>query len=330
MDSAATFKLISAVVIWALALLGAAFPLVVKDRIAPTVTSMLNMLAAGIFLAGSCLHLLPDAEENRTLATMGCLPSGKCLHLAHFFYALGFLVILLLEVFANAMQRRFGHALSHNDRMQSHIADEQTRLTAPSHHHTHNGYSAAVDLKEPAVNRPAPGCASSMPLSEERQKDLEMAHTHFEGIMDENPILAFVVFVALSFHSVMEGMGVGAAKGAAWDIFIAILAHKALAAFALSLELLHHSVARERLVMTIAVYSMMTPLGILLGSVFAGSAQEESAASGICSALAGGTFLFVAVSEIIPQELSRGTDLVGKCGALATGFVFMGLLSIWT
>ncbi|GLE06270.1 hypothetical protein PINS_up015517 [Pythium insidiosum] len=148
--------------------------------------------------------------------------------------------------------------------------------------------------------------------------------------MDENPILAFVVFVALSFHSVMEGMGIGAAKGAAWDIFIAILAHKALAAFALSLELLHHKVARERLVTTLAVYSTMTPLGILLGSLLAGSAQGESAASGICSALAGGTFLFVAVSEIIPQELSRGTDLVGQSAALVTGFLLMGLLSIWT
>ncbi|GLE06269.1 hypothetical protein PINS_up015516 [Pythium insidiosum] len=89
-SSAATFKVVSAVVIWALALVGAAFPLVVRDRIPPRVTSMLNMLAGGIFLAGSCLHLLPDAEENRALAEMGCLASGKCLHLAHFFFALGF------------------------------------------------------------------------------------------------------------------------------------------------------------------------------------------------------------------------------------------------
>ncbi|TMW57356.1 hypothetical protein Poli38472_003281 [Pythium oligandrum] len=358
MDAVSTFKLVSAGVICVLAVAGGVAPLVLKDRVSPTVTSVLNMFAGGIFFAGSCLHLLPDAQANQALADAGCLPSGKCLQLAYVFYALGFLMVMMLEVFAHSVQRSYGVGVL-GDEAEEHLPlvlngtkDRPVAQVQPSevfsheedghhmkhgrHHHTHVDHKTLYGSAEShGHNDSRYGLGSARDLlnglsaSGEQCVDMEVTHAHIHGIMDVNPAMAFIVFVALSFHSVMEGMGIGASSGAAWDIFVAILAHKSLAAFALALELLHHQVPRERFFATIGIFSLMSPLGIFLGSLMADT-NKETIASGICSAMAGGTFLFVAVMETIPQELQNQKCLLGKCAALLAGFSAMGVLSIWT
>lgn len=129
----------------------------------------------------------------------------------------------------------------------------------------------------------------------------EEPHSHIHGIVKGNPILALVVFIALSFHSVMEGMGMGASSSPAWDILVAILAHKSLAAFALALEFLHHNVSRKQLLSSVAVFSLMTPTGILFGRLLVDT-NHATPAGGVCAAFAGGTFLFVAIMEIIRRS----------------------------
>lgn len=152
----------------------------------------------------------------------------------------------------------------------------------------------------------------------------------------------------------MEGLAIGSQNTDAWDIFIAIFAHKAFAAFALGLELVSHCVQGWRMVWSMLIFSFMTPLGIGIGSlcVWIGSSSssssssssggtyetddddittqaQESLASGICTALSGGTFLFVAVMEIIPQELQNRKDQGWKCTSLVLGYLFFGVLGIY-
>lgn len=365
MDHVDTFKLVAGGVIWLQAVVGGFAPLVLKDHVSPVVTSTLNMFAGGIFLAGSCLHLLPDAQENKALEAAGCMADGRCFKLANFFYGVGFLTVMMLEVFAHAMQGQYGgkpmatgeraplltkdRSTQEQPRLENGITDVKATSGAngkPADDHEHNGHhhnGKHVYESDRHSHGPGPGpghtdlhfgltngrdSVNGLAADSEVCIGMEVTHAHISGIMDANPILAFVVFAALSFHSVMEGMGVGAANGAAWDILIAILAHKSLAAFALALELMHHKVPRERLIATIAIFSVMSPLGIFLGWLFV-DATRETAASGICSAMAGGTFLFVAVMETIPQELRSHDALFAKCSALVLGFVSMGVLSIW-
>lgn len=343
MDDIARFKLLSAWVIWLMALLGGIAPLLIGLRThgGPT-TSALNMFAAGVFLSGSCMHLLPDAQENDALARWtGCqaaddVDGPKCFQWANFFYGCGFLLVLFMEVLAHGLQRRYGQDTG--------CLDERTPLVVNSIKSSHDGHlhtddRAALEESGQAhqtghsraqVQPEYGGIATAKP--QEVCVDMEVTHAHIHGIMDAKPLLAFAVFIALSFHSLMEGIGIGASGHQAWDILVAVLAHKSLAAFALALELLHHGVPRQRFLLSIGIFSIMTPVGILLGWLMAGFSQAagDSAASGICTAMAGGTFLFVAVMEIIPEELQNRKHLVVKCGALATGFVAMDMLSMWT
>uniref|UniRef100_M4BMB1 Uncharacterized protein n=1 Tax=Hyaloperonospora arabidopsidis (strain Emoy2) TaxID=559515 RepID=M4BMB1_HYAAE len=343
------FKLLAALGIWILALVGGTAPLLSRHRVSKRASCVLNMVAAGIFLASSCLHLLPDAQNNAALMEWGCEHTAqvflavrtrydgdktRCFKWANFFYGCGFLLVLLIEVLAHTLQRHYSR--KGYTRQEEGTTGELLLLAGDAAATTtgrqyFNGTGGPV-LLETGGAYGTQGRDEKQHVSGQGDTDddsNEEPHAHIHGIVRGNFILALVVFIALSFHSVMEGMGMGASSTPAWDILIAILAHKSLAAFALALELLHHDVPRMQLLSSIAVFSLMTPMGILFGRLLVDTTQATPA-GGVCAALAGGTFLFVAIMEIIPRELQDPRYQLEKCSALLAGYGVMGVLSLWT
>ncbi|KUF89421.1 Zinc (Zn2)-Iron (Fe2) Permease (ZIP) Family [Phytophthora nicotianae] len=216
MDSVDKFKLAAALFIWALGLIGGIAPLLSSQRVSKRASSILNMVAAGIFLASSCMHLLPDAQNNAALTEWGCEHTAevflavrtrydgdnkRCFKWANFFYGCGFLMVLLIEVLAHTLQRHYSK-VQNGHRQQEHDA----LLTL-------DGTRATEAF-----------CSGRL-------------------LVDTN-------------HA--------------------------------------------------------TPAG------------------GVCAAFAGGTFLFVAIMEIIPQELQDPRYQIEKCSALLAGYGAMGVLSLWT
>jgi zinc transporter 1/2/3 len=352
MDPVDKFKLSAALFIWVLALVGGVAPLLSSQRVSKRASSVLNMVAAGIFLASSCMHLLPDAQNNEALTEWGCEHTAevflavrtrydggtkRCFKWANFFYGCGFLMVLLIEVLAHALQRHYGqvhgHGHAHGSAEQERealLAIEITRAAevdtlANAHGHGHgHAHGPSHDQLETGDYG-----TKGTELAVHGEATNEEPHSHIHGIVKANPILALVVFIALSFHSVMEGMGMGASSEPAWDILVAILAHKSLAAFALALEFVHHKVSRKQLLSSVVVFSLMTPTGILFGRLLVDT-NHATPAGGVCAAFAGGTFLFVSIMEIIPQELQDPRYQLDKCSALLAGYGAMGVLSLWT
>ncbi|POM70904.1 Zinc (Zn2)-Iron (Fe2) Permease (ZIP) Family [Phytophthora palmivora] len=345
MDPVDKFKLAAAIFIWALAIVGGTAPLLSRQRVSKRASSVLNMVAAGIFLASSCMHLLPDAQNNEALTEWGCEHTAevflavrtryhgdnkRCFKWANFFYGCGFLMVLLIEVLAHTLQRHYskvhgnGHAHGAEQERDALLAVEVTRAAELDNLAKTNGHShGQLETGDYGTQGESKG------LAVHTEDGKEEPHSHIHGIVKGNPILALVVFIALSFHSVMEGMGMGASSSPAWDILVAILAHKSLAAFALALEFLHHNVSRKQFLSSVAVFSLMTPMGILFGRLLVDS-NHATPAGGVCAAFAGGTFLFVAIMEIIPQELQDPRYQLEKCSALLAGYGAMGVLSLWT
>ncbi|EEY61260.1 Zinc (Zn2)-Iron (Fe2) Permease (ZIP) Family [Phytophthora infestans T30-4] len=342
MDPLDEFKLAAALFIWALALVGGIAPLLSSQRVSKRASSVLNMVAAGIFLASSCVHLLPDAQNNAALTEWGCEHTAevflavrtrydgdnkRCFKWANFFYGCGFLMVLLIEVLAHTLQRHYRRVQNGHERDEL-LSVNVTRVTdvgnlAKTNGHSHGYLHGQLETEDYGTQ----GASSELILHAEH--GTEEPHSHIHGIVKGNPILALVLFIALSFHSVMEGMGMGASTSPAWDILVAILAHKSLAAFALALEFIHHKVSRKQLLVSVAVFSLMTPTGILFGRLLVDT-NHATPAGGVCAAFAGGTFLFVAIMEIIPQELQDPRYQIEKCSALLAGYGAMGVLSLWT
>lgn len=147
------------------------------------------------------------------------------------------------------------------------------------------------------------------------------------------PLAAVVLTVGLSFHSVIEGVAVGSQNTMASmeTILVAVLLHKGLAAFVLSSVVMESQVKYRTLMLLI--FAFASPIGIVGGALvqyFMHASAEEALWSAIPNAIASGTFLYVAITEIIPSSLaSKDVSKIFNLMLIYVGFAIMATLAIW-
>lgn len=163
-------------------------------------------------------------------------------------------------------------------------------------------------------------------------------HEHEHTIDAENPFGSLLLTVALSIHSVIEGVGIGQAD--AVDSlrvgFIAVAFHKAFTAYALGTSLVSNGYwtnknLRKYFYLSVGVFIFLTILGIAIG--WALSAVKSKVLVAIAIGITGGSFLYVAVMEILPNEariIKRDQlPILPTAFCFVTGYILMTLLGIW-
>ena len=154
--------------------------------------------------------------------------------------------------------------------------------------------------------------------------------THPSG---QSGLAAYAVLTALSVHSFLAGLTLGAEPelAGALVIFLAILAHKTTAGFALGVSLVRTAMARRHAWQLLAIFAFATPLGILLGLVLGGAldgpAQRTLEATFL--ALAAGTFAYVATLDILRNELLEPGGRLSRWVCVASGTGLTGMLALW-
>ena len=149
------------------------------------------------------------------------------------------------------------------------------------------------------------------------------------GSKDSSYVLIFI----LSIHSIIVGIALGTEEmmRQSFIIAIAVLAHKGSAAFAMGVSMLKNNIAHHKIVKLLIMFSLMTPLGIVIGmfisNVLSGKATEFSIA--MFDALAAGTFLYIAIMEILNEEFENTKHTILKLCFAASGLLLMALLAIW-
>ncbi|KAF8056124.1 zntD [Scenedesmus sp. PABB004] len=173
------------------------------------------------------------------------------------------------------------------------------------------------------------GCACCGALGPRRHPE---GATEAAAVLLGHAPLSFATTVllacALCIHSILEGIALGAqtTMEATKDIMLAIAAHKGLAAYALGASIVESKASAAKFWGVVSVFASATPLGIAVG--YASSDLGGGAVGGAMSALASGTFLYVALNEVIPKELDApGGHRLAKVAALLIGFGLMSLLA---
>jgi zinc transporter 1/2/3 len=144
----------------------------------------------------------------------------------------------------------------------------------------------------------------------------------------------YVLMAVLSLHSIIAGAALGL-EGELADaviLLVAILVHKSFAAFALGISFVDSGLGRGRYFSLISLFSIMTPIGVLLGAVLKGGLLTETSVEfeAIFDGLAGGTFIYVATMDIIRHEFDERGMRWAKFAAVAFGFGLMAFLARWS
>jgi len=142
-----------------------------------------------------------------------------------------------------------------------------------------------------------------------------------------------VLLLVLSVHSIIVGMALGAQSSvsAALIVFIAIMAHKSMAGFALGVAYRRTGSSLREARSVAVFFSSMTPLGILAATAV--DALVSSAArqwfEAIFDSVGAGTFLYIATLDIIRTEFELPGDRWQKWLLAALGFGIMAVLARW-
>lgn len=345
------FDAFAAVILALTATLGAYAPLYLarRDKLGggdgrPLTLVIGNMFSAGVMVSAGFCHLLGEAVKD--------MPSHLQFPLAPFLCGLGFLTTLCADRAATLLTGGVNFvktgAASHKP---THRPSSRTNLSQ------HNSVEIvmAVDLVELSSAGASRWPASSVHVDEETSSlvgdsnnndnnsntmengngSLSTNGRHrVESLLKDSQkkvsfLTAVLMAMALGFHSVLEGAALGAQPtlSNSLHIFIAIVSHKGLAAYALGSSIVEANAELHQFLSVIVPFVLASPIGIFLGYIISGLAQGIAAAS--ISALASGTFLYVAFMEVIPKETSESSMMVVKLLVLLLGYSLMSLLAIW-
>ncbi|MEM8603993.1 MAG: ZIP family metal transporter, partial [Cyanobacteria bacterium P01_H01_bin.121] len=146
-------------------------------------------------------------------------------------------------------------------------------------------------------------------------------------------IYPYVLMLTLSVHSVITGIALGAEQqiAGASVLFIAVIAHKGSAAFALGTSMLRSGFKPALFNNMIVAFSLMTPVGILAGLILTqmltGTAEQRFEA--VFDAIGSGTFLYIATLDILQDEFTNPQQRRAKYALVALGFAIMAVIAIW-
>lgn len=112
------------------------------------------------------------------------------------------------------------------------------------------------------------------------------------------------------------------------EICIAILVHKSIIVFSLSVKLVQSAVPALWVALYVSFFAIMSPIGIAVGiGVSEAQLQAGALIQAILEGLAAGTFVYITFLEILPHELNSPERQLLKVLFILVGFSVMAGLS---
>ena len=262
--------------------------------------SLCSCFSGGVFIGACMLDLFPEAEEKMDeILEEVKIQYGVELDypVTNLLICCGFFMILTLEQGAMGLKERWA--------ARRHSGETQPLL------HTHHEYEA---------------------LSGVSGEDHHHHHAH-HAVLQHSTLRSLMLLIALSFHSVFEGIAIGLQdnSGDLLSIFLAVMVHKALMAFSLGLNMAQSDLSLKSFILSNIVFTLASPLGIMVGILMTGlpPSLPNDICNGVLQCLAGGTFIYITFFEVLPNELNAPGNRLQKVIFVILGFIAIcGVLSI--
>eukprot|EP01117_Protostelium_nocturnum_P015442 TRINITY_DN5994_c0_g1_i1.p1 TRINITY_DN5994_c0_g1~~TRINITY_DN5994_c0_g1_i1.p1 ORF type:complete len:400 (+),score=91.75 TRINITY_DN5994_c0_g1_i1:151-1350(+) len=247
------------------------------------------------------------------------------------------------------------HCHTYEERQRDHKHKHHKEKEGHSHSHSHKDKNGAqahdgyVQIETPkekvhcnGISLDGANCTREFIHEVHTDNDHEHVireeHHHHHHEHDEEKerrarlLQAYIFLLAVSFHSIFEGLGMGSegTEEGIVSVLIAVVSHKWLEAFALGCSLHFAQFTNMTLAILLFVYSWTTPLGIIIGMAvenLVGKGTEL--ASAILVSIAAGSFLYIALIEILPNELGKPKHRFLKLTLAWVGWAGMALVAYW-
>ena len=254
--------------------------------------SYCNCFAGGVFFATCLLDLLPMIREKYQQA-FNLAGIHTVFPVAEFTTCVGFFLVLTVEQIVHTCHdTSFLHG--------SHDSHGQRQPLLGNNPPRENGFSQSTSSSSSLV------------------------HVHPQHPASESSWRVYILILALSLHSVFEGLALGLITDneRLVQIAVAIVIHKSVIAFSLGVNLVQHEMPTKTIFKSAILFSIMGPIGIGIGIAVVHNTTQLSSSfsSGILQGIANGTFLFVTFFEIFQSELEANGNRLLKVLFMIVGY----------
>merc|ERR1711915_671769 len=271
------------------------------------IASILLCFGAGVLMATSFVHILPESREGmlEVQESLGieCLPEVV--------FCGGFFLVYFIECLI-------------------HLVLSKSVKSRKCLHQSLSPCNTIPECPNPVLPREHSEDHEESPLSSCEVKSSKACPKEVNSVFSTAALRNFVTALALSSHSLLEGLAVGVEKHVkdVWALFIAISLHKCVIAFCMCLELIQSGTSMLLFILYVAAFCLMSPIGIGIGigiSEVANSEYHEFTVS-FLQALSGGSIIYCVMFEIIQRE--RQKDVSGMLQLFGMFIGFVGMLAL--
>ncbi|CDW54777.1 ZIP Zinc transporter family protein [Trichuris trichiura] len=291
------------------------------------VLCFLSCFAGGIFLATCFLHLLPEVRHNCD-ELMEIYGVDSDYPFAELISCIGFFLVFLLEeavlYFVGTHQaHKKGKPCSRLVQILLLALSNFIRVFSVSCCSRCTGIELPITAEPECCGLPTGDNSTDPPIVMGFKPH---AHSH--------EVRSVTLIVALSFHSIIEGIafGIQSTNEAATALFLSIAIHKCVVAFGLGVQLARtHSQQMRMVFLSIVTFSMMTPIGAVIG-IGVVQGQMHSTTKDLVvmlfEGLSVGTFLYVTFFEVLLHERDNEHPNFVKLLATLCGFAIISFMRI--
>jgi zinc and cadmium transporter len=270
-------------------------------------------LSAGVMIGAAFFHIMPDAMQMAGPTKFG------------WWMSLGVVGLFCIERFIAPHSHEIDGGGRHH-----HGKHEHVHIHEGGHEHKHphpEKRTVPLSSKERSAFLP--------PLSE--------PHDHRAAAP---AVAGWMAVVGLTIHTFMNGVGLGGAVQASQDLadkptllgwalpglamFVAIVLHKPADALAISTVLTRKGVSRQIVALVQLGFALMVPVGVVAFYLTRGAITKDmqNQLTGAALAISSGTFLFIALSDLLPEVQFHRHDRFALFLALVFGVALMGGIAL--
>ena len=286
------------------------------------------IVLGGIIFGTVLLHLLPEVEETfrRYTEKTGVSVDYPVTEVTVGF---GFMMVFLLEQAVGACR---GHKRVDDSLIEPNEERNEERPVSQ--------ISETVIDENGTVGKEKKvyGTVQNQSLPNEMTRiepeDHHQHHSHGFELLTENPgIKEYTFAAALCLHALFEGLTLGFLdkSGDVFQLLVGVTLHKAAIAITLVIQLVKGSVKWQVSVAIVIIFSMITPIGIGIGTAVEESGSTKNAsgtlAESILQSIGTGTLLYVVVMGIIIEEFGSGDRHLQKSLCVFAGYLLVAALA---
>lgn len=283
--------------------------------------SLCSCFSGGVFLSALFLDLMPDTKEAWDSVLDEYQKTYKIVidyPVQQFVLCFGFFLVFIIEQMI--LEYKEGLHTQRGPIREARVNDENAPLLGNGH--SENGAESRLRYSSNTESL-APLNSIENPILAENP-DGQHDHTHMDGVFHHSTLRSLILLMALSFHSVFEGLAIGLQESLSQliSLFLAVIAHKGVMAFSLGLTLAQAKLTKKQFVMSVLVFSLASPLGMAIG-IFLSDLDRSLGvdfANAILQTIAGGTFLYVTFFEVLPHEFNQPKNRMLKVLFVLLGF----------